>query len=243
MPLGFCHLSSILCSDQTTPSCVVVVTSLERVSREVVLVFIRAPLPGTVKTRLAATLGDQAALAVYRWLVERTLHALGASPRSWSLRALVAGDLNALGGWRALVDDVRPQCEGDLGARMGEAMGDALREGFARVVIVGTDCPTLDAETVRTAMDALHAVPAVMAPALDGGYYLLGGSTTLPVFEGIPWSTEVVAAETRTRLAQAGLSWRELPAASDIDRAEDLRHLTVRDDCPDWIRALRPEGT
>jgi rSAM/selenodomain-associated transferase 1 len=199
-------------------------------------------MPGAVKTRLAATVGDQAALAVYRWLAERTLRVLAESPRAWTVRALVAGDVNALGEWCVLVDEVRAQGEGDLGARMEEAMGAALREGYARVVIVGTDCPTLDAATVRAAMEALRAVPAVIGPALDGGYYLIGGSEALPVFDGVRWSTEVVAAETRARLTRAGLSWRELPAAADIDRAEDLCHLTARDDCPDWIRALTPEG-
>lgn len=207
------------------------------------LVFVRAPTPGEVKTRLAATVGDQAALAVYRWLAERTLRGLTSSPRAWAVRALVAGDVNALGDWRALVDEVRAQGEGDLGARMAAAMGEALREGYARVVIVGTDCPALDAETVRAAMAALREVPAVIGPALDGGYYLLGGSEALPVFDGVRWSTEVVAAQTRARLTHAGLAWRELPPAADIDRAEDLRHLTARDDCPGWIRALRPEGT
>ncbi len=218
-------------------------TPFEQADREVVLVFLRAPKIGAVKTRLAVTVGDPAALAVYRWLAERILNALGAHPRAWSLRALVAGDVDALGGWRALVDEVRPQCEGDLGARMSAAMGDALREGYARVVIVGTDCPTLDAATVRAAMEALREVPAVLGPALDGGYFLLGGSTALPVFEGVRWSTGHVAAETRACLARAGFAWRELPAAPDIDRVEDLAHIVARDDCPAWILALKPAGT
>lgn len=208
-----------------------------------VLVFLRAPTPGSVKTRLAAALGDAAALAVYRWLAERTLHVLGELPRTWSLHAVVTGDVGALGEWRGLVDELRAQGEGDLGERMRVAMIDALSEGFTRVVIVGTDCPTLDASTVRAAMEALREVPAVIGPALDGGYYLLGASQALPVFDGVPWSTEVVAAETRARLARAGLPWRELLSAPDIDRAEDLRHLTLLDECPAWIRALTPEGT
>jgi rSAM/selenodomain-associated transferase 1 len=216
---------------------------LEEARRELVLVFVRPPRSGEVKTRLAATVGDQAALAVYRWLAERTLQALTRSPRAWAVRAVVAGEVNALGGWRALVDEVRAQSEGDLGVRMKEAMGAALREGYERVVIVGTDCPALDAATVRAAMEALREVPAVIGPALDGGYYLIGGREALLVFDGVRWSTEVVAAETRARLAQARLPWRELPAAADIDRAEDLCHLTAREDCPDWIRALTPEGT
>lgn len=206
------------------------------------LVFVRAPAAGEVKTRLAASVGAHAALAVYRWLAERTLRALTEPPRAWTVRAMVAGDLNRLGGWRALVDEVRAQREGDLGVRMSDAMGDALREGYERVVIVGTDCPTLEAATVGAALEALREVPAVIGPALDGGYYLLGGREVLPVFDGVPWSTDAVAAVTRRRLAQAGLAWRELPAAADIDEVDDLRHLAAREDCPDWIRALKPEG-
>jgi glycosyltransferase A (GT-A) superfamily protein (DUF2064 family) len=82
----------------------------------------------------------------------------------------------------------------------------------------------------------------VIGPALDGGYYLLGGSAPLPVFEAVPWSTAVVADETRARLARAGLPWRELSVEPDIDRAEDLAHLAARGDCPDWIRALAAGG-
>ncbi|MFO0629236.1 MAG: hypothetical protein U0325_26915 [Polyangiales bacterium] len=87
-----------------------------RHDREVVLVFLRAPVHGAVKTRLAATLGPTAALSVYRWLATRTLDALGDPARTWAVHALVAGDPAMLGDWHARVDAVRPQCDGDLGA-------------------------------------------------------------------------------------------------------------------------------
>lgn len=211
--------------------------------RDVVLIFLRPPALGAVKTRLAAAVGDHAALSVYRWLAERTLRAVGETPRDWTVRALVAGAVEDIAAWRALVDEARPQVEGELGARMRASLNDALREGFARAVIVGTDCPTLDAETIRLALDALREVPAVLGPAHDGGYYLLGARAMLPVFEGVSWSTAAVADETRARLREAGLAWRELAAAADIDRGEDLSQLTALEDCPDWIRALRPGGT
>lgn len=190
---------------------------------ELVVIFARAPELGRVKTRLAASVGDAAALALYRWLAERVTRSLAAPPRRWDLHVAATREVDAVSRWLREADAVVAQREGDLGARMRAALLDGLAAGYARVVIVGTDCPAVDHARVERAMEALRELPAVIGPALDGGYYLIGGAEPLPVFDEMPWSTERVAALTRARLADAGLAWRELPMEHDIDREDDLR--------------------
>lgn len=189
---------------------------------ERVVVFARAPVLGRVKTRLAATVGDAYALELYQWLAERTVRALAQRPRTWELHVAAADDPAAVARWFPEADVVVAQRGDDLGARMRAALADALADGCARVVIVGTDCPALTAARVGDAMTALREVPAVIGPALDGGYYLLGATRALPVFDGVPWSTDAVAELTRARLRGSGLPWRELPLEADVDVSADL---------------------
>lgn len=191
---------------------------------ELVVIFARAPELGRVKTRLAASVGDAPALALYRWLAERVTRSLAEAPRRWDLHVAATPDVAAVARWLREADAVVAQRGGDLGARMQAALLDGLAAGYARVVIVGTDCPAVDRARVEDAMEALREVPAVIGPALDGGYYLIGGAEPLSVFDDMPWSTERVAALTRARLRDSGLAWQELPAETDIDREDDLRH-------------------
>lgn len=205
---------------------------------DVVVVFARAPERGRVKTRLAAQVGDDLALALYDWLARRVVRALATPDRAWDLRVAATPDVAAVAAWLPEADAVVAQREGDLGARMAGALDDALRDGYARVVIVGTDCAALDARRVSDAFAALSRAPAVLGPAEDGGYYLLGATRALPVFAGIPWSTEVVAARTRARLAAEGIAWAELPTERDVDVREDLAALAALPDLPAPLRAL-----
>jgi rSAM/selenodomain-associated transferase 1 len=115
------------------------------------------------------------------------------------------------------------QSEGDLGARLEGAFERAFAEGAARVVVVGTDCPGLDGSHLAMAFEGLRGADAVLGPAADGGYYLLGLTRLLrEVFRGIPWSTERTLAETLDRLRTGGHSVVLLPTLRDVDRPEDL---------------------
>jgi rSAM/selenodomain-associated transferase 1 len=212
------------------------------VRAEVVVVFARAPERGRVKTRLAAEVGEDHALALYAWLARRVVTGLADPRRSWDLRVAATPDVAAVARWMPEADAVVPQRPGDLGARMRGALEDALAEGYARVVLVGTDCAAVDAERARAAFAALREAPATLGPALDGGYYLLGATRPLPVFDAMPWSTAVVAAHTRARLAAAAIPLRELPPAADVDLREDLASLASLQDLPASLRALIPGG-
>jgi rSAM/selenodomain-associated transferase 1 len=185
--------------------------------RQQLIVFLKAPRVGQVKTRLAATIGDQAACDAYRLLANRLFAAVAGLPEV-ELRfspddatAEVQPWLRA--GWTSV-----PQGEGDLGTRMSRAFNDAFARGAAQVVIVGSDCPDMSESDVVAAWDQLAEVDAIIGPATDGGYWLIGLRAPHPrLFEEIPWSTSEVTATTLRRSAEAGLRVRLLRELSDID--------------------------
>jgi rSAM/selenodomain-associated transferase 2/rSAM/selenodomain-associated transferase 1 len=190
-------------------------------------VFAREPVAGEVKTRLARSVGARAAADVYAELATLCFDAAAEAKRRGSVARVElwctpADRAPRCAEWAAQHGfDLRAQREGDLGTRMREAMTTALARG-ERVILVGTDCPGIDADVLAAAAAALDAHDAVLVPAVDGGYVALGLARPLDVFADIPWSTPEVAAATRRRLAAAGARWSELPALRDIDDAEDL---------------------
>jgi hypothetical protein len=199
-----------------------------------------------VKTRLAATIGPEAAADLYRALVEHVLEAT--TPRPGDYERLVFFDPpGALEEMRAWLPGLRllPQGSGDLGERMADAFARAFARGASRVAIVGTDAPSVSREAVTEALAALGGADAVLGPAEDGGYYLLALRGPRPeLFAGIAWSTATVAAETRARASASGLTVRELPALRDLDTLEDLHGLWPRlegllEGRPDLRDALR----
>ncbi len=116
-----------------------------------------------------------------------------------------------------------PQAGGELGVRMRDAFARAFAEGAERVVIVGSDLPEISASLLRRAFDLLDGSPAVIGPARDGGYYLLGLTGMIGgVFDGIEWSTPGVLAATLDRLRAAGVEPAMLEPLSDVDTVEDL---------------------
>lgn len=197
-------------------------------SRPRVIVFARAPERGKVKTRLAATLGDDAALALYTRLGARVIASLiHHSARHFDVVVAFTpahreADVRA---WAPGADAYVPQCEGDLTAKLSHATRAAFEAGASSVVLVGTDCLALDGARVDLALDALDRCDAALGAAHDGGYYLLAVSREMPLFEGVPWSTEAVAEVTRDRLRAAGATWAELPVERDVDTADDLAAL------------------
>jgi hypothetical protein len=191
--------------------------------------LLKAPRPGLVKTRLAATLGDDRATALYRALVERQIRAV---PADWTLRVAyapaeaaeeMAAWLNPVAG-RPIVWS--PQPSGDLGARLAAAVREAFAAGAQRVLLLGGDCPTLDTTHLREAEDRLASHGVTIAPARDGGYVLLGLAREAPgLFDGIAWSTPSVLAETLARADRLGLAVGLLPAHEDVDDQESYDRL------------------
>ena len=199
-------------------------------SERALVVFVKHPRPGAVKTRLAASIGPEAAADLYRALVERVLEATTPEPGDYE-RLVFFDPPGALAEMRAWLPGVRllPQEGDDLGARMADAFARAFARGARRVAIVGTDVPGVARETVLEALSALDAADVALGPAEDGGYCLLALREPRPeLFSGIAWSTPTVAAETRSRAAASGLTVRELPALRDLDTLEDLRGLWPR---------------
>lgn len=190
-----------------------------------VLVFARVPRLGRVKTRLARTIGDSAALAVHRALLAQALQtAAMACPGSLELcidGVDVDGECARLA--RLHGASLAVQRGDTLGERMHEALERAIGAGAAPVLI-GSDVASLAPDDLRAAFEALAAHDMVFAPAQDGGYGLVGCRRRVPlaVFEPIPWGSARVMAATRARLRACGIDWRELRGVWDVDDAADL---------------------
>jgi rSAM/selenodomain-associated transferase 1 len=206
----------------------------------VLLLFIRYPEPGKVKTRLAATIGADEAAELYRTFVLdilATLDTCGLPLRVCFEPLEKEADLQA---WLGAGYVLKPQRGRDLGARMRRAFEEAFFEGFARGILLGSDIPDLPLAVLQEAVDALRRQDAVIGPARDGGYYLIGfrrGSIPPDVFEDIPWSTAAVAQVTLARLEAHGCRIHRLPKWEDVDTAEDLAALGKRARNSDFTRS------
>lgn len=199
---------------------------------DILIVFVRLPVPGEVKTRLAKSIGPVAAADFYRafaeWVFSHTASPVPGIWRRWACFTPRTG-LQALQAWlreRNPIDHLLPQAPGDLGVRMMAATGAAFHAKASRVVVIGTDCLEVDQDVIESAFEALDDNDLVLGPAHDGGYYLLGLSLPNPkIFSNIPWGTDQVMAATRARAEELGLSIHELPRRHDIDCMADLAHL------------------
>lgn len=195
-----------------------------------VCIFLKAPVLGTVKTRLAAGVGASEALLIYRRLAEHQLNAL---PSEWKreVHFAPADEERKMRTWLTSYPDVDffSQPEGDLGARLGAAQLGAFGRGAGAVLLVGGDCPELTAERLRAAENLLGEHDMVIAPTSDGGYALLGTRTPQPnLFRQISWSTARVFDETLQRAEEEGLRVATMEMVSDVDEAKDwarLKHL------------------
>jgi len=193
-----------------------------------ILVFAKAPVPGQVKTRMIPALDGAAAADLHARL---TRHALtSATSADLAPVELWCTPDTAHPFFTQLAQDfpisLHRQQGDDLGQRMGHALQTAL-QSFPYALVIGTDCPTLGVDALRQALTMLWAgSDAVIGPAADGGYVLLGLRRYDPlVFEGIKWGTASVLEATRARLRQLGWQWGELEQHSDIDRPEDLERV------------------
>jgi hypothetical protein len=183
-----------------------------RVSARVVI-FAKAPEAGRVKTRLIPALGAEGAAALAKEMLERTVAEALAS----GLEVELCGDPDPTGWYGGPAVLLSGQGPGDLGARLARAAAPG------NVLLIGTDCPGLDAERLRSAAEGLQDHDAVMHPAADGGYVLLAlRRFHASLFDGIAWSTAIVAEETRTRIAALGWSLDVRETLCDIDEPKDL---------------------
>ncbi len=210
-----------------------------------IVIFAKAPLPGFAKTRLIPALGAQGAADLARRFLMHTLDAALAAQVGAVELCVSPAPANPV--WQTLTVPTTVQWtdqgKGDLGERMARAARRTLDAGES-VLLIGTDCPELDATQLQRAADALQRNDATLLPTHDGGYVLLGLNRFHPsLFSGIAWSSDSVAAETLDRLS--ALDWRVAthPTVHDIDEPGDLKWL------PDsWLQAEQgsphiPDGT
>jgi len=190
---------------------------------EKLIVFVKAPRAGAVKTRLAEAIGAPAAVAAYCQLVETLLNQLqGLS--GVEVCYTPDGAAGEIQQWLREGLSSNPQGDGDLGQRLQSAFRRAFRAGAKRVAIIGSDCPAIRVEDIREAWSGLQTHDVVLGPAADGGYWLIGLRQLQPaLFRNIPWSTEYVFRETILRVQHAGLSFRLLRQLADVDTDRDWR--------------------
>ena len=190
-----------------------------------VLFFLRFPEPGKVKTRLAAGVGEEHALELYRCFVLDTL-AMLETLNSHLILCFTPDDarkdmIRWLGGQREYL----AQQGEDLGERMDAAFTHAFSRGYSRVLLVGSDIPDMSRDTLQQGFCSLQDHDACLAPATDGGSYYIGFTRSgycPEVFQNMAWSTHEVCAQTRQRLGSCGVSVDLLPPAGDVDTMEDL---------------------
>lgn len=197
--------------------------------------LLKAPILGTVKTRLAASLGAVEAKRIYIQLVEWQLSQI---PDSWGIDIHFAPS-TALKQVEEWISPLRtknisffPQPEGDLGVRLKSALQNSFLLGADRVALMGGDCPELTLDYLQVAEERSISFDATIAPALDGGYALLILNQYYPaLFQNIPWSTSTVFSETKQAMKNLGLKVHDLAVVEDIDDLDSFqrsRHINWR---------------
>ena len=218
-----------------------------------VIVFAKNPIPNTVKTRLIPPLSPEQAATLYAAFLTDWCEALAELSDVDLVIAYTPAD--AQPDLQALIGDDAiyiPQVGTDLGERLTSATQWAAEHGWTKILLVGSDSPTLPISYISQALTLLDSRNIVIGPSTDGGYYLIGFSVeilaaTIPhVFEDIAWSTAEVFQQTVVRIHAAAVTFGLLPPWYDIDRAEDLAflhaHISAMRLAGDSIQAVRTES-
>jgi len=196
-----------------------------------ILIFVKLPEKGSVKTRLAKDLDHGFVQTLYRNFVFDMLETLAKADLPIIIYFHPPESGAAVSGWLGGNYLYVPQNGSDLGERMKNAFKDAFERGFSRAVIIGSDIPDLKISILDMAFNSLHANDMVIGPSADGGYYLAGfrSDSFLPdVFKGISWGTDTVLKDTLKILREKNCSAHFLPELRDVDTLEDLKALYER---------------
>ncbi len=189
--------------------------------RESLIIFVRNPQLGKVKTRIADTLGDAAALNIYEVLLEKTKSIVQDLPcKKYVYYSDHIGEQDI---WSDDIFTKRLQVEGDLGEKMKMAFQEVINDGAEKIVIIGSDCFDLNTKIIENAFACLNFNDAVLGPAEDGGYYLLGLKELISsVFELKEWSTSTLCNSTFYALKEQFKEVVMLPTLNDVDEAKDV---------------------
>lgn len=190
-----------------------------------VILFVKYPEKGRVKTRLSAGLGNEITQNLYKCFVSDLIGTLEKKRYTFKIAFYPPGSNKKIISWLGPEHSYIPQVGGDLGERMENAFREAFLKGFSGALVIGSDIPGLTPSVIDKAFEALRNHDAVIGPCFDGGYYLIGFTikTFLPdIFKGIQWSTERVFKDTMGVFSRKGYKVHVLPKLRDIDRIEDL---------------------
>ncbi len=199
---------------------------MKQVKKENLLViFVKAPVPGKVKTRMQPALTPAEACALYRAMGLDIVSNISAESdfdievHFWPQDA--AAEIR---NWLKVEHPLRPQPEGDLGKKMMSTFESAHQTGYRRCIIIGSDLPNIHTQRIADAFAALHQCDLVLGPTTDGGYYLIGMSRPLPgLFNDVIWSTETVFDQTMRNAAAQHITTHLLPIETDIDSIDEIK--------------------
>jgi hypothetical protein len=192
------------------------------------LFFVKNPERGKVKSRLAVAIGEDSAVHLYKNLVTQMLSTLRKGSFPFCICFAPRNAKKSIRNWLGSEHRYMPQHGSDLGERMRNGFLDSFATGYKRVVLIGSDIPDLPNNYIEEAFQSLEETDAVIGPAFDGGYYLIGfrqSAFSSQVFEKIHWGTATVFDETMKKLKRLRRSVHTLPWLRDIDTVEDLEHL------------------
>ena len=202
---------------------------------DALVIFAREPVPGMVKTRLAAAIGAERSAMIYATLLDHTLRTVRKVPAEVTISLAATPGV----GWADMLElPCEVQGGGDLGDRLAEAFDRRFSGDVDRAVIIGSDNAHLGPDHIATAFRALESQPVVLGPADDGGYWLVGQrSPGAEIFDEIPWSSPGTLDATRERLQRLDIQWSELTTLPDIDTVEDLKRAMADPRVPETLRA------
>ena len=186
-----------------------------------IIIFVRHPELGKVKTRLAASVGNEKALLIYKLLIAHTYNLIKDFP--FDVYVYYADKIIEHDVWNGKNIIKKKQSGKDLGEKMQNAFSEVFFESHSKVVIIGSDCYELSTKIINDAFDAIGNDKVVIGPAKDGGYYLLGLHKNLPeIFKNIAWSTPKVFEQTTNILQHLQCTYQLMPILNDIDEEKDL---------------------
>ncbi len=185
------------------------------------IIFVRNPVAGKVKTRIAKVIGDEKALKVYQLLLNHTQQVtLNLNCRKF---VYYADQIDEHDLWSTPGYTKRQQFGNDLGERMSNAFKELFEQGFQKILIIGSDCYQLQTKFIDKAIDMLNTNDVILGPTFDGGYYLLGMKQFRPaLFLDKIWSTNQVTKQTLQDIIQLDLSFILLQQLHDVDTPQDL---------------------
>jgi len=190
------------------------------------IIFVRNPILGQIKTRLAATIGASRTLDIYMKLLRHTAKITSELPVDRVV--YYSNFIDRSDKWDNSIYYKKLQIAGTLGEKMKSAFEWGFESGYKRICIIGSDCFELTPETILDGFQLLNTYNGVIGPTRDGGYYLLGlKQMTAPLFENKKWGSSSVASETKDDLEKLGITYQCLELLRDVDTEEDLGDLEI----------------